>query len=427
MHVVYLTVEFVTEKISGGLGTYVDNIAKIMSIHGHKVTVITLSHENKEFDYCNQIHVIRVKEDRQENHIKRTLANSWRLRKELHKLNRKSRVDIVQIASLHAIGFFRSHRIPSIVRISSDNAVLRHAYGYTFNLAKAVQDKTLFDRMELYAVRHADYAFAPSKCCAEIVAKRAHCMVDVIESPYLDRTKDFDDSVYQNRLIGKKYLLFNSTLSNLKGTHIAIAATDELMQRYPDLYMVYAGIDDKIACPNGTFQCVHGILERLGRKYDGRIIYLGVIKREKLFPIISNAYACVLLSRIENLSNSCIEAMSLKKIVIATYGASFEQLIENKISGLLVKRDSSEAFLKAVDYLMHLPYEEKERMENNALKAIERLRPEVIYDQMIAQYNSVIERKIRIKNIVTVERQLQTRYWHNGRKKESSNAYYRKI
>ena len=31
MHIVYITVEFVTEKISGGLGTYVDNMAKIMT------------------------------------------------------------------------------------------------------------------------------------------------------------------------------------------------------------------------------------------------------------------------------------------------------------------------------------------------------------------------------------------------------------
>ena len=46
MHVVYVTVEFVTEKRSGGLGTYVDNIARIMRNHGHQVTVITLSHEN---------------------------------------------------------------------------------------------------------------------------------------------------------------------------------------------------------------------------------------------------------------------------------------------------------------------------------------------------------------------------------------------
>ena len=45
---------------------------------------------------------------------------------------------------------------------------------------------------------------------------------------------DYDDSVYQEKLAGKKYLLFNSALSMLKGTHIGIESADELMNRYPE-------------------------------------------------------------------------------------------------------------------------------------------------------------------------------------------------
>lgn len=391
MHIVYVTVEFVTEKISGGLGTYIDNMARIMKDHGHQVTVITLSHENREFDYRDQIHVIRVQEDHRQSIWARTLLNSWRLKQELDRVVRKNKVDIVQTASLHAIGFFRSYKIPYIVRISSDNAVLRHAEQYTFDMDKALREKTLFDRMELYAVRHADYAFAPSRCCAKIVAERARCRVDVLESPYLDRAVEFDDSVYWKKLAGKKYLLFNSTLSTLKGTPIGIEAADQLMSRYPDLYMVYAGIDAGIVGANGTCMQASGILNRLSKKYEGRILYLGSLKRQQLFPVIANAYACVLLSRTENLSNSCIEAMSLKKIVIATYGASFEQLIRNKDNGLLVKRDSPKAFLSAVAYLMDMKQEEKEKMEERAAASIARLSPDQIYERMISVYNNIIK------------------------------------
>ena len=95
--------------------------------------------------------------------------------------------------------------------------------------------------------------------------------------------------------------------------------------------------------------------------------------------MIANAYACVLLSRTENLSNSCIEAMSMKKIVIATYGASFEQLIRNRENGFLVKRDSPKAFLKALAFLMNMTPEEKKRMEERAAVSIERLAPDQVY------------------------------------------------
>lgn len=391
MHVTYVTVEFVTEKISGGLGTYVDNMARIMRNHGHQVTVITLSHENGEFDYYNQIRVIRVQEDRQSNMLARTLMNSWRLRRELNRLNLKNKVDIVQIANLHAIGLLRSKKIPYIVRISSDSALWRNAEKYFFDLERAMREKTLFDRLELYAVGHADFAFAPSTCCAEVVSKRANCKVDVIESPYLDRLGDFDDAVYQERLAGKKYLLFNSTLSNLKGTPVAISAMEELLHSYPDLYMVYAGMDRGIVTSDGECISAGRILSRFDKKYAGRIIYLGVLKREHLFPIIANAYACVLLSRIENLSNSCIEAMSMKKIVIATYGASFEQLIRNRENGFLVKRDSPKAFVKAVTFLMNMTLEEKKKMEERAAVSIERLAPDQVYTKMINVYNHTIQ------------------------------------
>lgn len=324
--------------------------------------------------------------------IMRTLVNSWRLRHELQRLNRRDKVDIVQIASLHAIGFFKSHRIPSIVRISSDNSLWRHADQYVFDMERAMQDKTMFDRMELYAVRHMDYAFAPSKCCSRIVAKRARCKVSVIESPYLVQTQNYDDSVYQSKLVGKKYLLFNSTLSVFKGTPVSIAAVDELMSLYPDLYMVYAGMDGGIILSDGVRTPAKNILNHFNKKYNGRVIYLGCLKREQLFPVIANAYACVLLSRIENLSNSCIEAMSLKKIVIATYGTSFEQLIRNKENGLLIKKDSHKALLKAVKYLESMSDEERARMEASAQKSVERLGEECVYNNMMKVYSDLIKK-----------------------------------
>jgi glycosyltransferase involved in cell wall biosynthesis len=102
--------------------------------------------------------------------------------------------------------------------------------------------------------------------------------------------------------------------------------------------------------------------------------------------------ACVLLSRVDNLPNSCIEAMSLGSIVIGTYGASFEQLIKNKENGLLIKRDSSKALCKAVDYLMEMSEDERSIMGGKARKTVERLEPETIYLKTIQYYQKVIDK-----------------------------------
>lgn len=92
----------------------------------------------------------------------------------------------------------------------------------------------------------------------------------------------------------------------------------------------------------------------------------------------------------DNLPNSCIEAMALGCVVIGTYGASFEQLIRNKENGLLFQRDSVNAFIMAVDYLMNLPEDERIQMGKKAADSIRRLEPEQVYRNLILFYENTI-------------------------------------
>lgn len=398
MHIAYITTEFVTEQNKGGLATYLYNITGIMSRNGHDVTVITLSDRNDEIQFDSHICVVRVKGMPAEYKgssldICRTMIqNSYKLYRALKKQHRKYKVDIIQSVSLQAVGFFRSYRIPTVVRVSSDTALWRNAAQFNFDYNSSLKEKRLEDYLELWCVKKADYAYAPSRFCAEVIGKRAGRHMDVIESPYQSSECDDDDSLYREMLYQKKYLLFNSSLSRIKGTHIGIQATEKLLNKYPDLYMVYAGSDLGLAQKNNNTQSVGEILRRLSRKYNGRVIYLGMLEHEKLFPLVRNAAACVLPSRVDNLPNSCIEAMALGSIVIGTYGASFEQLITNKENGLLIKRDSYKSLINAVDYLMNLSDAERQMMKEKATATVDRLQPQKVYEQVIAFYKNAIEK-----------------------------------
>ena len=167
------------------------------------------------------------------------------------------------------------------------------------------------------------------------------------------------------------------------------------MKKYPDLFLVYAGRDLGLLQKDGNRQSVAEVLGRQSKKYEGRVIYLGELNREKLFPVVENALACVLPSRIDNLPNSCIEAMAMRRIVIGTYGASFEQLIHNKENGLLIKRDSEVSLKHAIDYLMQLSDEQRLDMQRKAGNTVERLSPERIYEQVIQLYEKTIQKKKR--------------------------------
>jgi len=71
-------------------------------------------------------------------------------------------------------------------------------------------------------------------------------------------------------------------------------------------------------------------------EYADRLIFIGQIPHEQLYPVISGARLVVLPSLIDNMPNACLEAMALGKPVVGTRGASFEEMIRDGETGFLV-------------------------------------------------------------------------------------------
>jgi len=82
--------------------------------------------------------------------------------------------------------------------------------------------------------------------------------------------------------------------------------------------------------------------------------------------------------------------MSMGKLVVATNGASFEQLINDGENGFLCDRDNAEAFFEAIIKALELSMERKIEMSTQAKKTVERLSPESIYDKYLEYYQNVI-------------------------------------
>ena len=174
----------------------------------------------------------------------------------------------------------------------------------------------------------------------------------------------------------------------MKGFHIVVKAIESILSEFNDLCFVFAGPDFGRKDRGEDFA---GELFRLNQIYDGRVIYLGFVKRLFLPSIIQGAFACVMPSRFDNLPNACIEAMSYGKVVIGTRGASFEQLIIDNYSGLLVERESVTDLEKTIKYLLDMSDADRNEMGFNAKKAVERLAPDRIYPIMETYYRRVIE------------------------------------
>ena len=155
--------------------------------------------------------------------------------------------------------------------------------------------------------------------------------------------------------------------------------------------MKLAGSSEEIYDENSgmEWKAFELVKQRAG-EYGDRVLYLGQLVREKLYPIIENAQICWLPYRLDNLSNACIEAMAMGKIVIGTERSSFEQLIEDRISGFLCERESPESNFSALKEALQMTEQEKQKMGEEAKKQIERLHPEEIYKNYLEYYEKVI-------------------------------------
>lgn len=411
MHIAFTTFEFPTENIYGGLGSYLANISTIMGEAGHKVTVFVLSDRMLDIQWKENVRVIRVKKykgrvvheillnskkkDRRE--VAKLLDLSYAFKLRIEEENRINPIDIVQHFADWGFSFYRIKGVPSVARISSFPAYWRRANVAEFEMHISYKDLTAREKHILHAIRRADAVYAPSNIIANVTERFIHKKVEVIESPFYMDYEIFDESIYKKLLGDTKYLLFYGKVSYLKGAHIIAEIIYDFLDRYKEYSFVLVGRDyDMVIDSEKTTMSKYIIMK--AKEHGGRVKYISEIgKKEQLIPIIKNAEGCVLPSRIDNLPNTCIEAMALGKVVIGTNGASFEQLIQDKINGLLIERDKPESLLKAINYFFAMKEEERYRMEREAYQTVQRMQPKFVREKLEGFYSYIIDKKNRLQ------------------------------
>lgn len=381
----------------GGIATYTRNLSQLLVSHGCQVTVITLSDTDDNRVEWNGVAVERVKVPQWAYQLKKLLkckageyiTCAFLIRRRIDRLLRHQKPDVIHYANFKAVGLLRRKDIPCVIRMSSDNVLWREAFKTHYNYEEAFAQVTVDDRLELYAVRRADGVFAPSKLVAKITAERICREVKVIESPAPIPAETV--SLGKNRMEGKRYLLYYGSLSRMKGIHTIGEILSDILAADPDLYFVFIGHDYHLRFDDRAISCASYLRERAGC-YQDRVIIEDHLEPKELYPIIEGAICCVFPSRIDNLPNTCLEAMSFNKPIIATNGASFDQVITDSFSGMLTEIDDPPGLRSAVCRMLALSVEDRAWMGHNAyLRALE-CRGDVIYPQVMNFYKEVMLR-----------------------------------
>lgn len=375
MNIAFVVPEFVTETKGGGLATYINNISRILAKREHIITIIVLSTVEESVLYEENIFLERVCVDISNvpmnvpGSIVREYSRVLNL-KLLHIDKNIRKIDVVQYANWKALAYYRTN-LPTVVRISSYWPYWRAASSLDYCVGTEYDCIKTIDYLEELALMNADYVFGPSVLFANIISQRTGVSIDVIESPYVEKLIKEDPSLYNTKLRGKKYILTFGNLNLIKGIKLLGDSIYKILEDNPNIYYVLAGTDGGWKDANGLQISAVEYMRENALEYAERIIYVGALNREKLYPIIENAYCCVFPSRVDNLPNACIEAMAKEKLVIGTEGASFEQLICDGQNGFLIERENADSLCKILNRVLRLKYNERKKIEQLAKKRID--------------------------------------------------------
>ncbi len=395
MRIVFVTPEYVTESnYDGGLANFINKAAISLVGKGHDVIVITISTKNDVF-FNDKIKVVRVKRpDPFSNRLDGLLRNllngpfmwlrmSFKLNHVLRREMQIHQIDIVQYASYTAPGFFRIKKLKSVVRISSLQDLWSAAYNEKSTLSRKIKNF-----LELSALRKADAIYGPSKLIGDIVSDRLGGKeVELIEGP-IKHIQGLDYELYNSTLVGKQYFLFFGSLGLLKGVKEIADMLNDLLFKYPNIHFVFIGKDLGF---NG--EPMANYINRQANSFRERVLFLGVQRHDLLIPIILNSVAVVLPSRVDNLPNTCTESMLLRKVVIGTRGASFDQLIQDGVNGFLCEKENSKSLLQTLERVLALSPDEKIIVCDEANKRMENLSPDQFTKNLERFFIKNIERR----------------------------------
>lgn len=402
MRIAFITPEFVTEpSYSGGLANYLGRVTVALAAEGHDIHVFTRSTTPNESIQFQGVTVHRVLPlwdqrmilDHVDPLVPRRLYNpyqdlkaAWCLWQAWLKIHGENPFDLTQVANVMAVGlFFRfsNKQAKLVTRLSSYRPLWDTAAGIPINLGVKLRWT-----MERWAITGLPYAYAPTSFVAQATELNyAMTNIQVIESPFYleEETQELD--LFNQYAQHKQYLLFFGRMTQMKGVHVLVEALKKILVQQQDIHVFFIG-NDAIAPDGGKMSDY--IKAELREFISSRVMVLGSVRHDRLYPFIMNARLIVLPSLMDNLPNTCLEAMGIGKVVIATTNSCFEQVITSGLSGFLVCPNDSKALEEKILEVWQLDDQTLIKVGEAAKEAISRLHPDHAIPRLIAYYESLI-------------------------------------
>ncbi|MFO8008304.1 MAG: glycosyltransferase family 4 protein [Candidatus Brocadiia bacterium] len=402
MHVAFLTPEYPTpQRPHGGLANYIRKVGRQLVGRGHEVSVLVLAESDGERSDAG-VRIVEVSRDRLDGDLRTgraglghtwraglwplgRLASSHRMARALWALHRRQPVDILQTSTWAAPGYalVGNGRVPVVCRLSSLQSLLREGTDATHDVRQYASEW-----FETWQVLAAEGVFSPSELLADYLLRREGIEARVIRTPFPDPPASRDASFYEDNLAGMDYLLYVGNINATKGADLLADALPPVFRQHNELRCVLIGPD--YAMPGDRRGTIVEHIRRSCQDFADHVLHFPPVEKDKLWPVMENALALLMPSRMDNYPNACLEAQMLGVPVVGTYESSLDEMITDGRTGFLARNGDAGDLAVAMRRLLQLSPDQKAQMRRQILQSVEEARGRDRVGQLVGFYEETI-------------------------------------
>jgi glycosyltransferase involved in cell wall biosynthesis len=399
---------------AGGIARYVDNFARFAGAAGNRITVISRGEVEGERELAPGYRLIEFRhrfEAAREHHpeIEPDAHPGWPFNNMAYfpalsyqyaevvadRVAREGPPDVIECQDYAALGYFLLQRKLTDPHFLPDTPVVVHLHTPDF----AVQEVNQYPRfklpdywtgrMERAAIRMADALLSPSRFIARELGRfLENDAPEVTTVPY--PWPDLDPGGVG--LPGEdRRLLYPGRLELRKGVEPLLAACEKLWAQGEDFTLEMIGGDVPTPLKGGSLKTY--LEKRYKHRIDsGHLKIKGALPHDACLRHMRESTTVIIPSLWENFPNTCIEAMALGKLVIASReGGQAEMVGDDGECGILFSHREEGSLLAAIRLALQTGPEERRTTGLQAHARIQSIcSPDRVLDQRMEHFRSVV-------------------------------------
>ncbi|MFD2891000.1 glycosyltransferase family 4 protein [Flavobacterium chuncheonense] len=383
MKIAFLTPEYPHPELgsAGGIGTSIKNLAESLTDLGHSVRILVYGQKSETNWQEGDITIQSIK------NVKVKGVSWYATRKKLKRiiddLFEAKEIDIVEVPDWTGISsFIQPKKCPLVMRLNGSDTYFCHLDKRPVKFWNKYHEKR--------ALQKADGHIAVSQFTANKTNKLFGTQIQFTIIPNGINVKKFQATTANEA--DENTILYFGTLIRKKGLLELPLIFNKIITKRPQTKLVLLGRDAKDIQTGSasTWQLMQPLFSEEALK---QVRYLGGAPYDEVRQHIAAAGVCVFPTFAEALPVSWLEAMAMKKAIVASVIGWGPEVMETNKEGFLVHPQDHDSYANAIVEVL----DNKEQNRNFGEKAFEKVKA-VFDNQLIAEkslqfYKGIIESK----------------------------------